>query len=97
MVWGSNPVTSQELLSSPKHPDQLWAHSASSLKGNGVSAGIKWPGRDVDSSPPSSADVRNEWGYSFEFTICGGRKRSVLRQPTIGRQQEGIGEGGENV
>jgi hypothetical protein len=25
--------------------------------------GVKWPGSEVDHSPPTSADVRNEWHY----------------------------------
>jgi hypothetical protein len=25
------------------------------------SLGVKWPGREVDHSPPSSAEVKNEW------------------------------------
>jgi hypothetical protein len=25
--------------------------------------GVKWPGREVDDYPPSSAEVKNEWRY----------------------------------
>jgi len=27
--------------------------------------GVKWPGREAHHSPPSSAEVRNVWGYNF--------------------------------
>jgi len=33
--------------------------------------GIKWPWRDDDQSPPSSAEVKNEWRYtSFPLYVC---------------------------
>lgn len=28
-----------------------------------LSSGVKWPGHEADHSPPSSAQVKNEWGY----------------------------------
>jgi hypothetical protein len=27
--------------------------------------GVKWPGREADHSPPSSAEVKNAWSYIF--------------------------------
>jgi hypothetical protein len=32
--------------------------------------GIKRPVREVDRSPPSSAQVQNKWSYTFAPTIC---------------------------
>jgi hypothetical protein len=29
-----------------------------------LSFGVKWPGREADHSPPSSAEVKNEWSYA---------------------------------
>jgi hypothetical protein len=30
-----------------------------------LSPGAKWPGREVDYSPPTSAEVKNAWIYTF--------------------------------
>ena len=35
-----------------------------------LSSGIKRQGRDVDHSPPSSADVKNGWSYTSTTPIC---------------------------
>jgi hypothetical protein len=29
-----------------------------------LSLGVKWPGREADHSPPTSADVKNAWSYT---------------------------------
>jgi hypothetical protein len=29
-----------------------------------LSLGVKWPGREADHSPPSSAEVKNAWSYT---------------------------------
>jgi len=31
---------------------------------------IKQPGRDVDNTPPSSAEIKNEWSYTSTPLIC---------------------------
>ena len=31
--------------------------------------GVKRPGRDVDYSPPSSAEVKNSWSYTSTSTV----------------------------
>jgi len=39
-----------------------------------LSAGTEWPGREADHSPPSSAEVRNAWSYTFTSPppwLCG--------------------------
>jgi hypothetical protein len=41
------------------------AHPASYPMGiRSSSLGVKWPGREADHSPPSSAEVKNEWSYT---------------------------------
>jgi hypothetical protein len=41
----------------PIQPPNQWVPGA-------VTPGVKWPGRKADHSPPSSADVKNEWSYN---------------------------------
>jgi len=36
-------------------------HPASNSMGTGILSRLKWPGRDVDHSPPTTAKVKNEW------------------------------------
>jgi hypothetical protein len=63
--YGSIPVGGWEPFSSPC-PEQFW--SPPSLLSGGyrgaLSLGIKWPGREADHSPPSSAEVKNAWSYT---------------------------------
>jgi hypothetical protein len=37
-----------------------------------LSPSVKWPGRESDISPPSSAKVKNDWSYSatYIFMAC---------------------------
>jgi len=69
-------------LSSPKRPDRLWGRL--SLPFNGYrdsSQGVKRPGREVNYSSPSSAEVRNKRSYTFTPAIClhGEGRENVLR------------------
>jgi len=32
--------------------------------------GVKWPGHDVDNSPPSSTEVKNHWSFTSSSTVC---------------------------
>jgi hypothetical protein len=41
----------------PTQPPIQWVSEALYL-------GVKWPGREVDHSPPSSAEVKNAWSYT---------------------------------
>jgi hypothetical protein len=47
---------------------KIWGfhtHPASYSIGNRtLTPGLKWPGRAADHSPPSSAEVKNEWRYT---------------------------------
>ena len=38
------------------------------------SPGVKRPGREVDHSPPPSAEIMNEWIYTSAPSICLGSK-----------------------
>jgi hypothetical protein len=45
------------------------AHPASYPMGTeGSFSGIKRPGRETDHSPPSSAEVKNTWSYTFTLS-----------------------------
>jgi len=46
------------------------AHPASYPVGTrGLSLGLKWPGREANHSPQSSAEVRNAWRYTSTPSI----------------------------
>jgi hypothetical protein len=53
----------------PRHCIQTGcgANPASSPRGTAgfLHVGVKRPGRETDHSPPSSAEVKNEWSYTF--------------------------------
>jgi hypothetical protein len=56
-----------EILSSPKFLD----HPASYSMGTEVLCRrVKLPGREVNSSPPSSAEVKNDWSYTSIPHTC---------------------------
>jgi hypothetical protein len=52
---GAIPGGGWEVFSSPPRPERLWGPP--SLQG-ALSLGVKWPGREADHSPPSSAEVK---------------------------------------
>jgi hypothetical protein len=57
-------------LTSSLHKQALGPHKASHRMGNGGSSPeVKWPGRESDHSPPSSAEVKNTWGYTSTPSI----------------------------
>jgi len=53
-------------LSPPLRPDRLWGPPNLQSNGNqgALSLGIQRLGREADYSPPSSAEIRNAWGYT---------------------------------
>jgi hypothetical protein len=73
---GSISRRKKKLFSDPKLPEKLWAPKASYSKGvwNYFLGGAKQPGREADNSPPSSAEVKNEWSYTssapYAFVAC---------------------------
>jgi hypothetical protein len=57
--------------SSPQHPNWLWGPS--SLLFNwyqGLFPGVKQPRCEADHSPQSSAEVKNEWRYTYTLCLC---------------------------
>ena len=72
MVWGSNPGRGMRYFSSPKRSDRLWApltHQFNGGTGIFLSA-VTGVGREIDHSPQSSAEVKNEWSYTILPPIC---------------------------
>ena len=56
---------------SPKYPHKLCANPDSHSVGTGfLLRGVKLPGYAGDHSPPSSAEVKNEWSYTPIPPIC---------------------------
>jgi hypothetical protein len=56
---------------SQNHPDRLWGpHSLLFNLYQGSLPEVKRPEREVDHSPPSSAEVYNEWRYASTAPIC---------------------------
>jgi hypothetical protein len=51
-------------------PEGFWGQTSLLFNGNrGAFLGIKRPGREVDHSSPSRAEVKNEWSYTSTFPI----------------------------
>ena len=66
-----NPGKGRRLLSSAKPPDRLWIPPSFLFnRYRGCSPGLKRPGREVNHSPPSSAEDKNMWGCTFIPPIC---------------------------
>jgi hypothetical protein len=60
-VRGSNPGRGKIFFSSPKRPDGLWGPPSLLFNGyRGFFPGVKRPGRQINHSPPSSAEIKNE-------------------------------------
>jgi hypothetical protein len=65
MIWGSNPAEARDLTFLQIVPE--WLCSPFSLLFNGhwvLFMGIKQLGSEVDHSPSSSAEIKNEWSYT---------------------------------
>jgi hypothetical protein len=68
MIEGSSPCRGWEFFSSPRRPSRpalgpnqrlvQWVPGALSL-------GVKRPGRKANYSPPSNAEVKNAWSYTW--------------------------------
>jgi hypothetical protein len=55
-----------EIFSSPKRPGKLLGWTSFQFQEKqGCLPGVNWPGRDVDHSPPFSAEVEHEWSYTL--------------------------------
>ena len=54
-----------------RKPRQLWCPVCLLFIGyRGTYTGVKRPGGKVDLSPPSSAEVKNEWSYASTPPVC---------------------------
>jgi len=71
-----NPAEAEaETFSPPNHSDRLWGQPGPLFYGwRGSFPWVKRTGRDVDHSPSSSAEVKNEWSYNYSPPI---RPRNV--------------------
>ena len=70
-----------DFLSSPKRPDRVWGPSSLAFNGyRGSFQGVKRLGRAVDHSPPSSAEVNNEWSCTSTDPI---RLHGVDRRKSV--------------
>ena len=69
-VCSSNPERGKRFLTFSECQDHLKGPLSLLFNGNGVLSGVKWPGCDVDHSPPSNAEVKNEWSYTSAHHIC---------------------------
>jgi hypothetical protein len=73
----------QGIVSSPKSPYRLWSTPSFLFSGyRGPSPGLKRPGLDVNHSPLSRSEVKNEWSYAstslYAFIVCTGPSVYVL-------------------
>ena len=54
-----------------KRPDRPWGLTTLLfILHYGYFPGVKRPGREVDHSPPFSAEIKNEWGSTFAPLVC---------------------------
>jgi hypothetical protein len=68
---GSSPGRGKRFFFSPKRPDRLWGPPSPLFNGyRGSFPGLQRPGREVNHSPPSSAEVKNEWSHTSDPPIC---------------------------
>jgi hypothetical protein len=79
-----NPCRRREISSSPKRSEQVWGPHSCLLKGYrcpfpGGGGGAKGRAREINQSPPSSADDKNQWNYTSSPLIClHGEDRKML-------------------
>jgi len=59
------PIGTRDFFLNPKRSNRLWAPPSLLFSGYYCHfIGIKWPGRDVNHSPTSCAEIKNEWSYT---------------------------------
>jgi hypothetical protein len=75
-----------------KWPDGLWDPPSLLFCGYQASfPGLKWPGHDINHSPPSVAKVKNDWSCTFNAHVFlhgrvrGGMVVKALRYKPAGR------------
>jgi len=64
MIWGLIPYRNRRISVPPNMQTGSGAYPGCKPDGvlGSLSRGVKHPEREVDSSPPSGAVVKNEWG-----------------------------------
>ena len=74
-----NPVDTRESFSSPNRPDRPWDRSSLLLYNGYIGSFMRVmrPESDVDHSPPSCVEVKNEWSYTSIPSI---RLQGVYRE-----------------
>ena len=60
--------TGKRLFSSGQSPEWLWGPPGFWYQG--LALGVKWFGRQVDQSPLSRVEVKNDRSYTFAPVIC---------------------------
>jgi hypothetical protein len=66
-VRGSNPSVGDICRA---HPDRLCGPPSYLFMYRGFFPAVKWPGREVNHSSPSVAEVKNEWIHTSTVPIC---------------------------
>jgi hypothetical protein len=64
------PVVEERLFSYSKHPDTLGPTKPPIQLVTGLFLGARRPGLEVGPSPPSSAEIKNEWSCTSAPAIC---------------------------
>jgi hypothetical protein len=85
----------QEILSSPKHPGQIFDPSGPSVQWapEALSHSVKEPGHKANHSAPSSGIVKNEWSCTSSPPIClYGMYRSSFTHFILNKPQESYDE-----
>ena len=68
----SNPRITKTFCSSTELPDQTWSPPTLLLLlggWRGLFKGLKRPRREVDHSPPSSAETKNQWSWATHLSV----------------------------
>jgi hypothetical protein len=74
-------TTTSRMALGPIQPPIQWVPGAPFL-------GVKWPGCEVDNSPPSSDKVKNTWSYTSTPPIC--LHGMVLKKKKKKKKRKGI-------
>ena len=70
----------QLIFCSPKSPDQLWSPPSHQFNGyQGFFSGVRRQEREINHSPPCSAEQKHEWSCTFVVLVCfvGGTRNNL--------------------
>jgi len=68
-VWGLNPGRGKRPFFCPKCPDWPWRQPNFEVY-RGSIPDTRHVGHEINHSPPSIADVQNEWCYTSTTPVC---------------------------